>query len=613
MVNSRLFFSNAGEIKLGGYGGKIIDFTVENQLLDTDTWALLVDQFRRQEDSVNSGWRGEYWGKMMRGASLTYRATKNEKLYSVLEATVRDMLTVQEKSGRFSAYTADDEFKAWDMWARKYVILGMTYFLDICKNKALKAKITKALVRHADYIISRVGREDGKIGILETSENVGAMNSASILEAFVKMYGITGDKRYLDFSEYIISTGMCHGADFIDLCLNKKMYPYQFPVTKAYEMMSCFEGVLEYYKHTENPDHLKAVENFVDMLVKTDITIIGGAGCKHEFLDNSVLAQTEPATMDVMQETCVTVTFIKLCAKLLALTGNAKYAEYIEKSGLNAMYGAVNNEHQKMTRTLARTWLEGGRMVIIEDHGEFPFDSYSPLYMDRRGLRCGGMQIIGEGRSYGCCICIGSAGTAIMGLFAVMKSEDGIYLNLYNDCRFKTKLGTKEVGLNVRANPFSCSGAKISIDGKGESFKLALRVPSWAEKFTVTVNGEAQSVEVDGDGYCVIERVWNKDRVVVKFTAPVKMSVINGKIAFTKGPIALARDRRLDNIEAPVAIRAKNGKTVRAKAVRNTTFDCNIAYEIKTADGNITLCDYAQAGKNYDDENTGITVWQMKK
>ena len=612
MINSKLNFASAGEISFGGYGGKMIDFTVENQLLDADTWALLVDQFRRREDSINSGWRGEYWGKMMRGASLTYRVTKNEKLYSVLDATARDMLTTQDKLGRFSAYTQDDEFKAWDMWARKYVILGMTYFLDICKNKALKAKITKALIRHADYIISHIGQEDGKIGILDTSGVVGAMNSASILEAFVKMYRITGEKRYLDFSGYIVSTGMCQGADLVELCLNKKMYPYQFPVTKAYEMMSCFEGVLEYYKHTENPDHLKAVENFVDMLVKTDITIIGGAGCKHEFLDNSALTQTEPATMDVMQETCVTVTFMKLCAKLLELTANAKYAEYIEKSGLNAMYGAVNNEHQMMNRTLARTWLEGGRMVIIEDHGEFPFDSYSPLYHDRRGLRCGGMQIIGEGKSYGCCICIGSAGTAIMGLFAVMKSQDGIHLNLYNDCKFRTNIGTENVRMSVRANPYSSSGAKITVDGKGQKFKISLRIPSWADKFTVTVNGEIQDV-VEQNGYFVIDRLWNKDKVEVKFTAPVKMSVINGKIAFTKGPIALARDKRLDDIEAPLAIKAKNGKTVRAKVVRNTVFNCNIAYEIKTADGNITLCDYAQAGKNYDDENTGITVWQMKK
>ena len=388
-MRSVLKFPDPGEIKLGGYSGRIINYTIENQLTDVDTWLLLANQFRLKEDGINKGWRGEYWGKMMRGAALTYRATKNEKLYTVLKGSVLDMLTTQEPSGRFSTYTSDTEFHAWDMWARKYVMLGMMYFLDICKSKSLSSKIITAMKKHADYIIAHIGEGRGKKSIFDTAEHIGSMNSCSILEPFVKLYNLTGKYRYLDFATYLVSSGLCKGANLIDLALKKELYPYQYPQTKAYEMMSCFEGVLEYYKTVGNPDHFLAVENFVEMLIASDYTLIGGAGCRHEFLDNSTLTQTEPATMDVMQETCVTVTLIKLCAKLLALTGKAKYAEYIERSGLNAMYGAVNNQNQKMTRTLARTWLKGGQMIILEDHEAFPFDSYSPLYNDRRGLRCG--------------------------------------------------------------------------------------------------------------------------------------------------------------------------------------------------------------------------------
>ena len=610
MKESRLKFINAGEVKIGGYCGKMIDFTVENQLLDEETWALLVEQFRRQDDSENGGWRGEYWGKMMRGASLTYRVTKNEKLYSVLVNTVKDMLTTQERSGRFSSYRSDNEFFCWDMWGRKYVMLGMIYFLEVCKSKVLADRIIRALKRHADYIIDHIG--DGKINILDTSNVIGTMNSASILEAFVKLYDLTGEKRYLDFSTYIISTGMCKGADLVSLVLKGELYPYQFPVTKAYEMMSCFEGVLEYYKHTGNPDHLAAVESFVDMLIRSDYTLIGSSGCNHEFLDNSTLTQTEPAKQDVMQETCVTVTLIKLCAKLLAFTGDAKYAEYIERSGLNAMLGAVNNEKQMMRRALVRTWLKGGEVFYIDEHESYPFDSYSPLYNDRRGKRCGGVQLIGEGRTYGCCVCIGSAGTAILGLFTVMKGDDVVYLNMYNDCRFKSEIGGKSVRIDVRANPYEANGARIRVDGGEEEFTLAPRVPTWAENFSVTVNGEAVTADMKS-GYLAIRRTWGKDLVEVKFRASVKMHVINAKIAFTRGPIALARDNRLDDVTKAVSISTKDGRNVRAKRVKNTAFFANLAYEIQTKDGRITLCDYANTGKNFDDEDTLITVWQDVK
>ena len=610
MIESKLEFATSGEIHLGGYGGKMMEFVLQNQLLDADTWALLVNQFRCREDGTNGGWRGEYWGKMMRGASLTYRATKNEKLYSVLVDTVKDMLTVQDRLGRFSTYTVDKEFEGWDMWARKYVILGMAYFTDICKSKALKERIIKALTRHADYIIDHIG--EGKLSILDTSGVLGGMNSASILEAFVRMYTMTGEERYLDFASYIISTGMCKGADLVELALKGELYPYQYPITKAYEMMSCFEGVLEYYKHTGNVDHLLAVENFVDMLVESDYTLIGCSGCRHEFLDHSAITQTEPATDVVMQETCVTVTFIKLCAKLLSLTGKAKYAEYIERSGLNALYGAVNNENQTMRRTVARTWLEGGKMVIVEDHEAFPFDSYSPLYLDRRGIRCGGVQFIEEGRIYGCCVCIGSAGTAIMGLVPVMKRNDGFCLNLYNDCRFVTALDGERVRIDVKGDPYNPSGAKINVDGKGKRFTMALRVPTWAEDFTVTVDGESVSAKED-DGYLIIDRAWNKNRVDIRIKAPVRMRVINKKIAFTKGPIALARDSRFGDVSEALDISVSNGKTVRARRIKNDVFTSNTAYEIKTKSGALTLCDYAQAGKNYDDDDSKITVWSDRK
>ena len=60
----------------------------KEQLSDPVLWAKFVDVFRSQPDAVNQGWRGEYWGKMMRGACYTYRAlsakTPDDELYAVL-------------------------------------------------------------------------------------------------------------------------------------------------------------------------------------------------------------------------------------------------------------------------------------------------------------------------------------------------------------------------------------------------------------------------------------------------------------------------------------------------------------------------------------------------
>ncbi len=595
-------FANAGELKVLGYAGDAINHTIEHQFLDASTWTLHVDQFRYKTD-VDNGWRGEFWGKMMRGAALTYRVTKNAKLYNAMVDAVNDLLSTQEPTGRISSYPVFLEFKGWDMWSRKYVMLGLQYFLEVCKSEKLKGKIIKAMKRHANYIIKYIGPKK-RLSIFDTSNWWGCLNSCSILEPFVKLYNLTGEQKYFDFANYLVGTGFCKDMNLIELCLKKQLYPYQFTYTKAYEMMSCFEGLLEYYKITKNPDHLQAVINFVDMVKETDYTLIGSSGCTHELFDNSTAKQTEP-TEEVMQETCVTVTFVKLCAKLFAITGDVRYPELIEQSGFNALLGAVNDTNQTMHRAEGRTWV--GDTMIPVAHEPFPFDSYSPLYHSRRARRVGGFMVLQKGRSYGCCACIGGAGTAILGLTTVTTQQNALCVNLYSSAKFAGRVGDKDAKLTMVANPYGKGKAKLVVSGG--NFALKLRIPSWAKDFAVTLNGKNVPV-VNDNGYLVLQGNWNNDVLLVTYQMPVVARILNGKIAYTRGAITLARDCRLDDITAPVSTNVKNGKGVRAKIVKNDKFHSQLAVQVTTKNGVITLCDYASAGKNYDDENCNITVWQ---
>ena len=97
----RLFPLSSGSVSSTGYLNDAIEYVEKIQLMDSDLWALFVNQFRQGNvDDHDKGWRGEYWGKMMRGACFCYQCTGDEKLYAVMEATVRDMLSVQGADGR---------------------------------------------------------------------------------------------------------------------------------------------------------------------------------------------------------------------------------------------------------------------------------------------------------------------------------------------------------------------------------------------------------------------------------------------------------------------------------------------------------------------------------
>lgn len=599
-------FSTPGELKIYGYSRDLTEYVTKKQLTDEELWELFVNQYRLHSDK-NGEWKGEFWGKTMRGASLTYVSDKDERLYKVLVNTIEDMLSVQEKSGRISTYATDFEFNGWDMWCRKYVMLGMLYFLSICKSKSLEKRVIDSLRKQADYIIDHIGEGEGKKSIFDTSTLYGAMNSCSILEAFVKLYGITKEQRYLDFSTYIVNGGFSKNLNLVEECLNKRKYPYQFGDVKAYEMMSCFEGLTEYYKYVKDEKYLRAAENFVEMLVKTDYTIIGCCGCSTEMLDNSSVTQTNYSD-DIMQETCVTVTFIKLCAKLFLLTGKPRYMDYIERSSYNALYGAVNDTEQTMKRTDGDVWAEDGCYQV--EHESYPFDSYSPLVYSRRGKKVGGFMVMQDGRSYGCCACIGSAGLAVSNLASISATDGGFSVNLYNSFSFSSDYNGIPIKIVCNADVYTKNKVRIKVNGGGKEFAIKLRIPGWMGKYAVVVDGEKIAVD-KADGYVSIDRLWETNVIEVSFSAGVKAHILNGKIAFTKGPIVLARDARFGDITQPVPTEKRN--IVKAKRIKNDKFKNNVTYEISVGNERFLVCDYSSAGKDYDDENSCVTVWQNIK
>ena len=373
MIVNTLSYLEAGGARYTGPADAYVRFTMSHQLMNAETWKSFVRVFRADSDDADKGWRCEYWGKMMRGACLTYLYNKDEALYAVLEETVRDLLTAQRADGRFSTYSEGEQLQGWDMWGRKYVLTAMLHFYRICRDDGLKGEIITALYRHADAILATVGEGEDKVEITHTSNFWGGVNSCSILDAMVELYRVTGKEAYLKFAQYILRTGGCRDGNLIELALENRLMPYQYPEVKAYETISFFEGVLSYYEVTGEPRCLQAVLNFVEAVNETDITIIGCSGCTHELFDHSAVVQTRESE-GIMQETCVTVTWMRMMAKLLLLTGEEKYFARMERSAWNALYGSVNTQELKQYSFEEKDYLE-----------PLPFDSYSPLTNNSRG------------------------------------------------------------------------------------------------------------------------------------------------------------------------------------------------------------------------------------
>ena len=317
-------------IQIKGYLGGKIDLCIGERIKKQDV-QMLVDPFKKREET--NLWQTEFWGKWILSAIAAYDYNRDPEMLALIQKAISGLLATQSVDGYIGNYSPAAQLQHWDIWGRKYTMLGLLAYFDISQDR----KALDAAQRLADHLLTQVGQ--GKADIVKTG-NYRGMPSSSVLEPMVLLYRHTGKKRYLDFVQYIVDQWeTTDGPKLISKAKNGVDVADRFPFPqswwswdngqKAYEMMSCYEGLLEMYRLTGEPGYLKSAELAVQNIIDTEINV-AGSGTAFECFYHGGQRQTEP-TFHTM-ETCVTFTWIKLCNNLLRLTGNPMYADQVEKT-----------------------------------------------------------------------------------------------------------------------------------------------------------------------------------------------------------------------------------------------------------------------------------------
>ena len=399
-------------------------------------------------------------------------------------------------------------------------------------------------------------------------------------------------------------------------------------------MMSCFEGLLEYYRETGIEKYKQAIVNFADMVLESDFTIIGSCGCTHELFDHSTVRQANTTNGSIMQETCVTVTLMKFLYQLTQLTGNSKYVDAFEISMYNAYMGSINTE--KVVEP-----------SLMREHSDWcieplPFDSYSPLTAGTRGNGIGGLKLMSDNHYYGCCACIGAAGLGLIPKMACLQVPEGVVLNLFLQGKIETVTpGGQNLTISMETGYPVTGKVRIILNLKNpESFDLMLRIPQWSKKAKLVIDGVETRVD---SGYAKLTRKWSdKDCVeleldmTTKAVRPVSYGhqVLMNKVvwganyiiptydeedplakhhlALQRGPVVLAQENRLGySVDKPVSISVNADNTVDAEFPEQeiAPYRHLLELEILLANGEkMHVTDYASAGKLWTEESK-MAAW----
>lgn len=525
--------------------------------------------------------QGEMWGKAVRSGCMFYRYTQDPELKNILHATVADLLTARRSNGSISAseVSKQPDGPGGDLWERKYVLLGLEgYYTEVSKEP----QVLKAMIEEADAVLAQIGPSP-KVRIADQGWSPNHIESSTILEPIMRLYKLTGYKRYLDFAKYIVEVeGGAKNDNIIEEAFNNKA-PYLIGgvYPKAYEMMSLFEGLVEYYRVTGNEHWKQAIMNLYQNIRTKEITIIGNGGGDQpyhpavmgEAWDNTAVEQTNP-DIKRMMETCVGVTWLKLCSQIMRLTGDPSTVDEIEKYIYNGLIGAMKPTGDGFSYV---NLLNG---VKTNTHG------------------WGG---ITDGIDVTCCNLNGPMGLAYIPFVSVMNSKTGPVINLYNaGTATASTPANKNVNLNIISD-FPKSGSVIVTvtPQSTEKFAVKLRIPAWSKNTILKVNGKKQVVTAGT--YKAIERTWSAGDKI-ELILDMRCRLINAPHgsnragdnyqALIRGPIVLARDENKDpGFDKPVSIISKHGYVDISPAV--TDLQTRMQYRVRTKNGTILMEDYS--------------------
>ena len=605
LAASRDSIDNIGETRLKGPLGEKLDRMIERHVLGTDLNYITAPFMEKTE--TKGWWQTEFWGKWMHSAIPYSHYAPSDRMYNAIETGIGRILESQEPSGYIGNYP--DELRCgegWDVWGMKYTLMGLLHDYDNEQRGGFVSRMNvplDAAKKLCDYVIAEIGPNGRRGRELWQTGNWSGYASSSILEPVVWLYRRTNEKKYLDFATYIVK-GMSEpesGPRLVDLALkgvsvadrngygNKPDthggYVMKHNRWKSYEMMSCYQGILDYVEAKsaelkvesgELRDLRKAAIMTAEDIVKEEINLAGGCACSEAWYHG---ARKQHLPYLHLHETCVTTTWMRFCEKLLEVTDDPKWADQIERTFYNAYLAAMKPDGSEFA---GYTPLSGNRW-----HGQH----HCFMHTD-------------------CCTANGPRG--FLCFLKELCRNDGktATFNFYASALVK---GFDMYSLYPRANY-----ARIVSHTEGP-LAMRLRIPAWSAKTVVKVNGAAQDGVKPGS-YFTVSRDWKLgDIVEITFDMPVVAHVIDHSVAFTRGPVLLARDSRFADGDMTEPFRrgvVADGKRMDGfSAVRTPSDDIWMAFSATLPIGShhenpeganglaVMFCDYASAGNLWQPSN----------
>jgi DUF1680 family protein len=288
-------------------------------------------------------------------------------------------------------------------------------------------------------------------------------------------------------------------------------------------------GAADYYMETGDAAYLATLQRLWDDLTGTKMYVTGGVGSRAQgetFGDPYELPNTQ-----AYGESCAAIGNMLLNWRLLLITGEARYADVMER----ALYNGVNSGMS----------LDG------------------TLYCYRNPLESRGEPIRNPWYDTTCCPPNLQRTLAALPGYLYSTAADGLYVHFFHPSTLRWRLedGTPiEVRQQTRY-PWAGDVDVTVSPASRTRFALRIRIPGWSSSSAVTVNGSPVASRVDAGHYVAITRDWapgdrvrvSLDMTVQEVAAHPQVRENTGRVAVQRGPLVYAMEQQDQPTPSPLA------------------------------------------------------------
>lgn len=444
--------------------------------------------------------RGHTMGHYLTAVSQAYTQTKDKDLLTRIEYLVAELSECQHDSGYLSAFpetlfdNVENRKPAWVPWYTMHkIIAGL-----ISVYQATKLQQAYDVVhRLGDWTADRSLSWSDELQATVLAVEYGGMN-----DCLYDLYKLTGSSRHLEaahkFDEISLFDALREGRDVLK-------------GKHANTMIPKFIGALNRYLTLGESErsYLEAAINFWDTVVYHHSYITGGnSECEH-FGEPDLL---DSKRSDVTCETCNSYNMLKLSKELFKLTQDSKYADFYERTYINAILSSQNPDT--------------GMTMYFQPMATGYFKIYSSPF-----------------EHFWCC-----TGT---GMESFTKLNDSIYFHagnkLYINQYFSSKLDWQEQQVTITQTTSLPQTDLVQFNIETNTPKLLalhIRIPNWsAGAIEVSVNSEAVTPVIEKQ-YAVLERTWmDGDTIALRIPMKVTYSRLPDapySIGLQYGPVVLS-------------------------------------------------------------------------